>query len=137
MKFTTLALVGAVAAAPVAEPQWGGLSSLFGGGSTPAASSSSGGLGGLASLFGGGGSSSGGAGGLASLFGGSGGGSADSSVIVGGYNKIKDRVTEMGSFLATLGPNPSRSDISRLESLNKGQIEALRSLASAAQGMSG
>jgi hypothetical protein len=151
MRFTTLAFLGVVSAAPIAEPQ-GGFGSLFSGlfggsaatpasstSSTSSASSASSGLGALSGLFGGGGSSSsaaGGLGALAGLFGGSGGG-GDVNVIVGGYNKIKDRVTEMGSYLDTIGSSPLPDTMRRLESLNRGQIDALKALASAAQGMSG
>lgn len=164
MRFTTLALVGVATAAPIAKPQWGGLSSLFGGSSTtkaPAAStSSSSGLGALAGLFGGGGSS-GGSGanalsGLAGLFGGGGSsgsssassglsglfsaatsGSSDSSIITNGYNNIRNKVAEVGTFVSTLGASVSSSDISKLNSLNRGQIDALKGLATGAQGMSG
>jgi hypothetical protein len=158
MRYTTLALIGTAAAAPVAQFDLGALLSGLGGGAKNGAGGAAdplgalgallggaGGAGGLGDLLGGllggGAGAQGGAGGLGDLLGGllgNGGGPAgDVGVITGEYEKIKNVVQAQDAFVEKIGDKPPADLVAQLNKFATGQVDALKSATKAIDGMAG
>jgi len=115
MRFTTLAFVGAVVAAPVAQLDLGALLGSLGGGA-----------GGLDLNA------------LAGQFLGSGTGPVgDVNVIITQYGNIKEKVEAQDTFIKTLVDKAPADLIAKLEKFGADQVQALKAAAKAVDGMVG
>jgi hypothetical protein len=158
MRYTTLALIGTVAAAPAAQFDLGALINGLGGGAKNGAGGAADPLGGLGALLGGaggagglgdllggllgGGGAPGGAGGLGDLLGGllgggGGGPTGDVGVILGEYEKIKNMVEAQDVFVEKIGDKPPADLVAQLNKFAASQVDALKSATKAIDGMAG
>lgn len=143
MRYSTLAFIGAVAAAPAPQFDIGALLGGLGG-----AGGAAGGAGGLdlGALLGslGGGKAGGAPGGgidfgaiLGSLGGASSGPAGDVQVIIGSYGKIKDKVTELDAYVSKI-TDPAPADvISQIDKLTQAQVVGIQEATKAVDGMVG
>jgi hypothetical protein len=145
MRFTTIAFIGAVAAAPA--PQFdlgallGGLTGGSGTGAPGAAPDLGALLGGLGGLLGGA-PASGAPGGLpafdlGSLLGGSSGPVGDVNVIITQYGSIKDKVTAQDAYISKINGSAPADLIEKLNKFGAEQVDAIKAGTKAIDGLVG
>jgi len=165
MRFTSLAFVGFVAAAPAPQFDLGALLGGLGGGKAPGGGAGgldigallggltggaggAGGLGGLAGLLGGLGGAGGAASGtggldigslLGGFLGGGSGPAGDVNIVISQYTAIQAKVKEMDTYVSSISPNGTApADV--LEKLNKlsaEQLETVKAGTKAVNGLAG
>jgi hypothetical protein len=142
MRFTTIAFIGAVAAAPAPQFDLGALLGGLTGGSGTGAPDLGALLGGLGGLLGGapaGGAPGGLPGGfdLGSLLGGSSGPVGDVNVIITQYGSIKDKVTAQDAYILKINGSAPADLIEKLNKFGAEQVDAIKAGTKAIDGMVG